>query len=271
MKEKINSNKTILVLILLIVLLLASTYAWFTNNSNVSVSGLKATVDAGSSMQISATGATGSWKIGLTRTDLEGKTSNIFPSGNLITPFSTTGVNLAKETPIIFHPNITYDRENNKTLLTTDSSTNDGYYAFDLYFKSNETIEFNLTKIDILDSNYRVVTDEVVEALRFAFITDEGQTIFSKSARTYNAINTDISDVELVNGLVPECTETTSVTTTAINGNNVKWNIESSTIKNIKVYIWLEGQDVNCIDDYSIGGKDLNFDFEFKKVEPTNT
>lgn len=63
MKEKINSNKKILVLILLIVLLLASTYAWFINNASVSVTGITASVEKGTNIQIAATNTTTTiWK-----------------------------------------------------------------------------------------------------------------------------------------------------------------------------------------------------------------
>ena len=53
-KRKANLKASILVLLLLAILLMASTYAWFTSNTQVTISTLNVNVEAKNGLQISA-------------------------------------------------------------------------------------------------------------------------------------------------------------------------------------------------------------------------
>ena len=69
-KQKKNELKSaILVLLLIAILLIASTYAWFTANTNVEVSTLNVNVRAANGLQISADGT--NWKTVLTNEDID--------------------------------------------------------------------------------------------------------------------------------------------------------------------------------------------------------
>ena len=90
-KRKIDLKTAILVLLLLAALLFASTYAWFTANTVVSVSDIDVRIEAKSGLQISADGE--HWKSMLTIDDLKDAAyignANQLPS--TMEPVSTIG------------------------------------------------------------------------------------------------------------------------------------------------------------------------------------
>ena len=67
-KRKNDVKSSILVLLLIAILLIASTYAWFTSNRTVTVNSLDVNVAAKNGLQISADGT--NWKSILQKDDL---------------------------------------------------------------------------------------------------------------------------------------------------------------------------------------------------------
>ena len=93
-QKKTSLKSAILVLLLIALLLITSSYAWFTANQTVTVSQLQVNVKASNGLQISADAQ--SWKTILEKADLEtaGTAYNVLinqlPADNL-EPVSTTG------------------------------------------------------------------------------------------------------------------------------------------------------------------------------------
>ena len=79
-KRKVDVKSSILILLLIAILLMASTYAWFTANTTVTVSQLNVQVEAQNGLQISADAS--NWKSVLSNADID-------PTGTLSTTYAT--------------------------------------------------------------------------------------------------------------------------------------------------------------------------------------
>ena len=79
-QRKSNVKSSILVLLLIAILLIALTYAWFTANTKVTISTLDVNVKAQNGLQISADGA--DWKTILQNTDIDPTNVSTTYSGN---------------------------------------------------------------------------------------------------------------------------------------------------------------------------------------------
>ena len=93
-KKKLNLRSSLLVLLLIAILLIASTYAWFTANTVVTISTLNVHVEAKGGLQISADGI--NWKTVLSNDDiapdkLKTYESNVNQIPTTLEPVSTTG------------------------------------------------------------------------------------------------------------------------------------------------------------------------------------
>ena len=111
-KQKKNELKSaILVLLLIAILLIASTYAWFTANTNVEVSTLNVNVRAANGLQISADGT--NWKTVLTNEDIDPDNVTTTYAGNknqiptVMEPVSTVGEMNADGTMKMFSGRVT--------------------------------------------------------------------------------------------------------------------------------------------------------------------
>ncbi len=198
-KRKINLKSAILLLLLLAILLTASTYAWFTANRTVTVDDIDVNIAAQNGLQISANGV--DWKSILKLEDLKaGYTS---PNGTADTnqlpttmePVSTAG-NVTNGKMEMFYGSV--DPVDGEYALTATEQTdtkgeNGKYVAFDIFLKVNQD-EDNV----ILGENSHVVfkdqtTDRGIQnAARVAFLL-EGNSDENAGQDTFVGQNSAVS------------------------------------------------------------------------------
>lgn len=147
-KRTKNNQKRINSLVLLIVftaiLLIVSTYAWFSTQRNVSLTDLKGKVTVAEGLQISLNAAPDSWSQEVSITDeninaanVSGKIANRVPS--TLIPVSTDGSAANLGTTVKMYEGDLNGRKMATTTLV-DEATEDKYYAFDMYLmNTNKT------------------------------------------------------------------------------------------------------------------------------------
>ena len=162
-KRKVDVKSSILILLLIAILLMASTYAWFTANTTVTVSQLNVQVEAQNGLQISADAS--NWKSVLSNADID-------PTGTLSTtyatntnqipilidgsadkpqmePVSTTGTVTSGKLDM-FYGTVTANQTTGGYDLTavkqTDTQGKTGkYIAFDIFLKVDKVTQIALT------------------------------------------------------------------------------------------------------------------------------
>ena len=155
-KRKANLKSSLLVLLLIAILLMASTYAWFTANTQVTISTLDVNVQAKNGLQISADGT--SWKTILTPDDISpDNVSTLYPSNTnqiptIMEPVSTAG-NVETSTGMLnmFYGTVKANVDDGEWELTatkeTDTKgTNGKYIAFDVFLRVDKESQLSLTQ-----------------------------------------------------------------------------------------------------------------------------
>ena len=274
------------------------TYAWFTTGNTASVTGLDVNVQTANGIQISLDAA--SWRSILTADDLTntaGK-SNVaiqMPS-NEIAPVSTAGNIVDGKMEMFLGAYAT-----NGTLTSIKEVENNGtsgnYVAFDLYFKSSmaQTLSLDMGDnlsfvkcIDLVTGGASTVGTE--KAVRVAFL-DMGSAATPAAARALKEVEslkiwepnaTSRADgVEADAGKLPYDgfkaefaniaedalgADQVSAVTTLTEPSDFTFELEGA-INKIRVYIWLEGQDVDCINNISFGDFTTNLAFSVPEIE----
>lgn len=150
-KNKRKSNLKLLILLLLLtaVLLIASTYAWFTANQTVTVSDLTVNVETKNGLQISVDGT--NWKSVIQTADITGA-STTYPTAINQLPSTleavSTGGNVTDGLLEMFYGQV--DTKDGDYVLTAskDEETNGTagrFIAFDLFFQVNQATPIYLT------------------------------------------------------------------------------------------------------------------------------
>lgn len=153
-KRKANLKASLLVLLLIAILLMSSTYAWFTSNTQVTISTLNVQVEAQNGLQISADGT--NWKTVLSNED-------IAPAGTLATtyatntnqipeymePVSSIG-NVTSGNMDMFYGITSSDADSGAFQLTatkeTDTQGTEGkYIVFDIFLRVEQETQLALT------------------------------------------------------------------------------------------------------------------------------
>lgn len=232
-KRKIDLKSAILLLLLLAVLLTASTYAWFTANKTVTVDDIDVRIEAQNGLQISANGV--DWKSIVTKDDLltaayENDTNQI-PS--IIEPVSTAGdvtggkmkMFYGKVNPVDGVYSLTADAETDPV-----HGTSGKYVAFDIFLKvnqdepnvilgANSTVTFkgadtatnkgleNAARVALLFQGTSPSTDPVTN-----FIAQNGALSFTTDSQTTTYIWEPNSDVHTAAG-VKAASDTYKITT----------------------------------------------------------
>lgn len=320
-REKKNLKSSLLVLLLIAILLIASTYAWFTANTTVTISSLDVNVQASNGLQISTDAV--SWKATLTSTDITAAKGTVDGSVNLIptqmVPVSTDGtvssglLNMYQGTmaPIDGDYKLTATKLEDATQTT-------GYIVFDIYLKADSNMTLTLANNSAVTAfNGRGGTDKGLQnAARVAFVneghyasTEEVSTITSsmkgdssliwepnadkhtEEAITASTIYEGLDPVVDGNGTaipyygvkaaidednaIPRTdiyqendTYLGQVTTTATFDDSTTENFITleAGITKFRVYMWIEGQDVDC--DNSASGTDIAYNIQFDAVIP---
>lgn len=285
------------------------TYAWFTTSPTAQVSGMDVNVQSANGIQISLDAATwksnitaqdilnGIAKQGGTYTG----SANQYPTGE-IAPVSTAG-NITSEGKMeMFYGEI--DKNGNLTTSAQaekETSTEGNFIAFDLFVKSASPQKLKLNLGDSLSRVKGIIVGSdasneagTEKAVRVAFL-DLGNSATAAGARglkgndktkaviwepnsatraagveaesgklNYFGINSEIKEGKALNDLGASATEITDTF------DETKDIVELETgINKIRVYIWLEGQDVDCVNEISFG--DFSVNLAFSVPEDANT
>ena len=135
--------KSIFVMVLLTALLsIASTYAWFSANKEVSLTGIKARVAAAEGLQVSLDGEAWSASVAITQATLAAATDNVYSWPTQLTPVSTDGTTTGGKLNLKYGDvNATGDVLSSVAAETDLGNTK--YISFDLYLKnsSSQTVD----------------------------------------------------------------------------------------------------------------------------------
>ena len=294
-KEKIV-NKKILGLILLIILLLGTTYAWFTQNKNVQVTGLDVTVQTVGNLEISADG--NEWGYSIEKSELEGKNEEQGEPVNYLPeelfPVSTEGGHNAGKLKM-FKGTVNRAEDDTYTISTSEIS-GDGYMAFDLFFRTEvaQTLCFSeSTTVTVEDTDYgadnaaRIAIMDIANSssganeIKGSVYSNRGIHIFEPNSEervaateafgqnkiNYAGVNKAATDQEIC--YTKEENEEwpaylTEMNTDELKGKTDIMELEPGVTK-VRIVLWLEGQDVECID--YVGGDKLKFNLKFTSEE----
>lgn len=325
-KRKLNS--LFMALLLTGMLLLSSTYAWFSANKEVELNGINAKVVAAEGLQISLDGESWSSKITLNKAALQAATANNYVWPDALTPVSTVGdVNGGNMS--MYYGDITAegDKLSNPSDETTGSTK---YIVFDLYFKNSssqaagDTLQLNVGSKVAIATDGKTGTG-LENSIRSSVVLYENSTIMTESGENIRAIaagtpkvciwepNASKHIAEIVKnddritsaeqayvtmglksitpdgeGFIPDVNATTAndnideqktlatadTIGTATDMTNLggadKLTLKQNSVMKARVYIWLEGQDPDCIDTASTG-KSIDMVLAFTKPAVDNT
>ena len=324
MKKKENKRRKltsqILLLFLTIIMLSASTYAWFTANKTITVSSMDVHVETSDGLQISADGF--QWKTVLSNADIAAATSsyptkiiNQLPTN--MEPVSSAGeVDTTTGHLKMFNASIGEDLDGDFTVTATGATDTIGtvgnYIVFDMFIRANVGGQIYLTTDSKVTPKQGFTSKGLENAARVAFVI-EGNTPSDSSLDTIQELKTSTnsvyiwepnSDVHTTYGVTAALeygiTTTVGPDATRINYDGVSTanptaiklleanSIENSTyfspvtpslvtkaaettyktafvigtgITKIRVYMWIEGQDVDCENNAS--GTDISFQVQF--------
>ena len=314
--RKKKTNALILLLLISIIMLGTSTYAWFTANQVVTINSIDVKVEASNGLQISTNAA--QWKSLITNADIAtgySGSTNQLPAN--ITNVSTDGVvnqtrgRLNMYKAIVGNDRVTGDY-NIQTSLETDASGSVGnYVAFDVFLRVDKAQSIYLTT----ESN--VVPKEGSEdrglknAARVAFVVlgngastdavatltglnnnvasraiiwepnieshsdlvqgsvagEYGVTLVSGSNTPYYGVNKEIGTPvdlkELVNGTntTDASLVTPNITTKSTNTEYKKAFDLPAGVTKMRIYMWIEGQDIDC--ENNATGSDISYNLQF--------
>lgn len=332
-KRKVDLKSAILLLLLLAILLTASTYAWFTANKTVTVDDIDVRIEAQNGLQISANGV--DWKSIVTVNDLlnAAYTDNTNQIPSVIEPVSTIGdvtngkmaMYYGQVDPVDGVYSLTATKEETEAAGTTGK-----YVAFDIFLKvnqnednvilgANSTVLFNgaeaatnkglqnAARVALLFQGNSEATADVSE-----FIAQNGALPFTQENQTTTYVWEPNSDVHTAAG-VKAAYDTYRITTTEKDANPIAYfgikqdittpvrlmdtygtdttNFTSMTNNNlyttlsamtdkqnafslskgvtkVRVYMWVEGQDVDC--ENTASGSDITFRLELKVPDDSN-
>ena len=328
-KKKLNLRSSLLVLLLIAILLIASTYAWFTANTVVTISTLNVHVEAKGGLQISADGI--NWKTVLSNEDIAPDALTTTYAGNvnqipeILEPVSTTG-NVTDGRMDMFYGVVTAAtaadadakiKLGDFTLTTSKETDTQGttgkYIVFDAFLKVDSDKTLSLTENSDVKADPAKGPDRGLKnAARVAFVpsTDvaadgaETKTIqdlvpngkaciwepnddvhtapaVSAAKSIYGLDTTPTSAAPLPYYGVKAVTKkpvplnskdeasfakvTPSIQTTEGNKDTKEVFGLTKGITKVRIYMWIDGQDVDCENNAS--GSDITYDVQFSITE----
>lgn len=323
-KKKLNLRSSLLVLLLIAILLIASTYAWFTANTVVTISTLNVHVEAKGGLQISADGI--NWKTVLSNDDiapdkLTTYAGNVNQIPTTLEPVSTTG-NVAEGKMDMFYGVVTAATAADDTAgiklgdftLTTSKQvdtkgTTGKYIVFDAFLKVDKDQTLSLTKNSDVKADTAKSEDRGLKnAARVAFVPSTSVAADGAETTTIQSLvpngeaciwepNDDVhtaAAVSAASSIYGKTTTTTGATPLSYYGvkaeistpvplnskaeasfAEVKPSIQTKEgndavnkvcdlkkgITKVRIYMWVEGQDVDCENNAS--GSDITYDVQF--------
>lgn len=278
------------------------TYAWFTTGNTATVGTLDVNVQTANGIQVSLDAS--SWRSAISGDDIIDAIANAnaygnrviqFPEGE-IAPVSSAG-NVVNGKLEMFYGEYNKDGTlRSEAEVEQNRSTDGNFIAFDLFFKSSmdQTMTMKLgdtqSYVKCIDvNNGQALNVGTEKAVRVAFIP-MGAAATPASARALNVATgkADIWEpnsqgradgVEADGGKLAYNgfkTGFAGVAESALSENEVEavttfdgeYDIALKTgINKVRVYIWLEGQDVDCINNISFGDFSVNLAFAVPEVD----
>lgn len=324
-KKKLNLRSSLLVLLLIAILLIASTYAWFTANTVVTISTLNVHVEAKGGLQISADGI--NWKTVLSNEDIAPDALKTTYAGNvnqipeILEPVSTTG-NVTDGKMDMFYGVVTAAaaadddakiKLGDFTLTTSKETDTQGttgkYIVFDAFLKVDTNQPLSLTKNSDVKADPAKGDDRGLKnAARVAFVpstdvaadgaaTDAIQGLVPNGTACIWEPNDDVhtaAAVSAASSIYGKKTTTTkadplpyygvkavtakpvplnstdeasfaevtpSIQTKEANEAENKVCDLKKGITKVRIYMWVDGQDVDCENNAS--GSDITYDVQF--------
>ena len=318
-REKKNLKSSLLVLLLIAILLIASTYAWFTANRTVTISSLDVNVQASNGLQISTDAV--NWKAVITSSDITGGaySGNVNQIPTEMVPMSTDGtvagdgtmnMFLGTMAPITTAGDPNYGKYALTATQETDEDQEGKYIIFDIFLKADEPMDLTLTADSTVTPKENSADKGLQNAARVAFV-NEGNVASTAASSALTLMdgtesvvwepNADKHTADAIanNPYGGSVTDGTKVTyygvKTAITAPILRETINSGTdqthfgsvanlistnqasaetagflsieagITKVRVYMWVEGQDVDC--DNSASGTDITFNVQFNAPE----
>ena len=322
-KRKADLKSSLLILLLIAILLIASTYAWFTANKTVTVSELEVNVQAKNGLQISADGT--NWKSVLDIADLlptalaDTYSTNTNQIPDSMEPISTIGQVTTGKLDL-FYGNVAA-KDGGYALTATKETDTQGtegrYVAFDIFLRVDQESQIALTpesKVVFKDTNSKGLEN----AARVAFLNEgnqptgtpigtiqamtgaeslgtgettklwepnsdvhtaaavaNAQSVYGKPTEVgpgadvldYYGVKAPIVDgIDITKTEEPDNSAyfsqvTPSFTTAASNAENQNLYTLPAGITKLRVYMWIEGQDVDC--ENSASGSNIAFNLQF--------
>ena len=329
-KRKTNVKSSIMVLLLIAILLIASTYAWFTSNQTVTISSIDVNVAASKGIQISVDGI--DWRTVISNEDITNAVNTYAAAVNKLPttmePVSTIG-EVANDRMKMFYGTVTAnttgdyvlyaDAENANTEDAETAVTAGKYIAFDIFLKVDEAqqhiyltsgsdvthkaVNGSLDKglknsarvaFCILGNTSSDSTTQVIQGLTGgtdSYIWEPNYDVHTQAgvnaAYTFYNISTSTTNGSLIpyNGVKAEIPsanpvalasnssdyfDAVTVDYSTVAGGSRAYDTEifplSAGITKIRVYMWVEGQDVDC--ENGASGADIRFDLGFT-IDPT--
>lgn len=331
-KSKRRLNSLLWMLLLTAMLVVSSTYAWFSANKVVTIDGIFAKVSAAEGLQISLDGENWVSNITLNKDTLDdvGSTINNYNWPTELRPVSTDG-HQASGDVVMYAGEVSSDG----SYLTGAAQNSTDYIAFDLYFKNassqedGDNLQLNTgTMIQVTNPDLQLITG-LENSARVGMLVYDSQALMTAAAADVRALgygtapqtsiwepnyNVHIPEIKANDSLrvptvdaefitlglksITESDKTIGgATVTAvhdINAVEVGTNtnlaqqitmqtdasigapmnmtdtngediiLPQNSIVKTRVYIWLEGQDPDCIDTASTG-QELEFKLSFTK------
>lgn len=283
-----------------LVALTSVSYAWFTLGNTASVETINVNVQAADGIQISADAS--SWKSVLPLDDLNAVATNQLPT-DTIAPMSTGGV-VSQGKMQMFKGTVGNDGKTLKTVQQVEGDSEKNFFAFDVYVKLDNAKQFQLDAKSLVKAGTPANNSEI--ASRVAFV-NLGTANTAAEAKALNGAATKVviwepnatkhvePEVGVENGtavssyygvikanengfdMTQGATDTTNLKLVDTekydqdeNGTtqaNTLFNLAAGYTK-IRVYIWLEGQDVDCTN--KISGGNFTVDLKFIVAEPVS-
>lgn len=307
-KRKLNS--LFMMVLLTGMLLLSSTYAWFSANKEVALEGINAKVVAAEGLQISLDGEAWSSKITVNKDTLAAAVDNNYVWPEALTPVSTIG-DITGGNMNMFYGDVNAegDKLSNPSNETTGSTK---YIVFDLYFKNSSSqaagdklqlnvgskvaiaadgkqgtgLENSIRSSVVLYSNSTIMTDsgenirklaagtpkiciwepnydkhiaEIVKndaritAATQAYTTLGLKDITADADGFINDINSTTANTNIAEQVTLQTADTVTTATDMTNLGGDSLMLVQNAVMKARVYIWLDGQDPDCIDTASTG------------------
>ena len=326
-KRKTSFKSSVIVLLLMAVLLMASSYAWFTSNQVVTISSLDVSVQARNGLQISVDGT--NWKAVLQNQDIIDASKTYTAAVNQIPtelePVSTAGdVDAATGFMNMFYGSVEADGNDFKLSATKDTETNatsGKFIAFDIflrvdtdtqvYLSRNSNVSYtgtadrglqNAARVAFVEQGNTPVGSDLADIQALKAVDSTGVHIWEPNydvhtaaavSHAYDTYGLTIStadeavvpydgikaviakengvllaDANATDNPLSFATVTTEYRTPAAfasaDTNQQIFNLAAGITK-IRIYMWIEGQDVDCENNAS--GADIAYNIQITTLD----